>query len=276
MDPQSILNQRLQQSQQNEKTFSDRLRERRGFVSGQEATASPIFERLLEAPNGEARVASTDIINPLRGFTTENTRMIQGAEDDLTRAGATTDNLLQTLIQLSESQKDRSLKERELSLKESGGTDIKELLEIRAKLKDQGLDTNAVDTQLALSGINPETGIPQGKQEIIDEIDNLLEGNTGAITGLRGLIPDIPGTSAALALNNLEHLKAKLSLENVGKLKGQGQVSDKEREMLEKASSKLSQRLSNDQLRNELQILRDNLSGTAKKRSKDEDPLKLF
>lgn len=267
MDPKALLLERLTQSQQNEKTFSDRLRERRQFVQGQENTAAPIFERLLEAPGGEARVASTDIINPLRGFTTENSRMIQSAEDDLTRAGASTDSLLSTLISLSESEKDRALKEKELS----AGSGLADLLEMRKKLSEQGLSTAAIDEQLGSMGISKGSEKSETTKSIVSLVDQLLERKTGPITGLLQIESMIPGSNAQRTVNLHDQLKGILSLENRQLLKGSGAISDFEFKVLEKAASALGRNLSDSDYRAELKKLKTELGGTSTMSGLDAD-----
>ncbi len=270
MDPAAVLLQRLTQSQQNEKSFSDKLKERRGFVQGQENTAAPIFERLLEAPNGEARVASTDIINPLRGFTTENSRMIQSAEDDMTRAGATTDNLLQTLISLSESQKDRALKEKELGGKKSE-TNLADLLDVRKKMAEQGLSTDAIDKQLGTMGVAKSGGKSKTTESILSLSDQILKRKTGPITGLLQVEAMIPGTQAQRTKNLYDQMKGILSLENRTLLKGSGAISDYEAKVLEKAASAIDRNLSDTDFREEIQKLQKELGGGSVSALDDDD-----
>lgn len=272
MDPAAQLLQRLTQSQQNEKTFSDKLKERRGFVQGQENTAAPIFERLLEAPGGEARVASTDIINPLRGFTTENTRMIQAAEDDLTRAGDTTNDLLKTLITLSENQKDRALKERELSQ----GNGLTDLLETRKKLAEQGLSTEAIDAQLGTMGVSKGKEKSETSKNILSLVDQLLKRKTGPITGISQIEAMIPGTEAQRTVNLYDQMKGILSLENRTLLKGSGAISDYEAKVLEKAASAIGRNLSDSDFRAELQKLKTELSGSTGSTGLDDDDTALI
>lgn len=107
----------------------------------------------------------------------------------------------------------------------------------------------------ALSGQGGE------KQKLISLVDDIVSSKgLGRITGLKGVIPLLPGSSEQLVKGQIDQLKALLSLENRQKLKGQGAISDREMAILERASSLLNQNLSEDQMRQVLTQLKTELS----------------
>ena len=77
-------------------------------------------------------------------------------------------------------------------------------------------------------------------QKLLDDFDKKGKG----VVGILGGFAPIPGTAGSDYAINLENLKALLSLENVKYLKGQGQISDAERALLERASSQLDRKQS--------------------------------
>jgi len=96
--------------------------------------------------------------------------------------------------------------------------------------------------------------------QVLDVVDNLLSRDTKPITGLNQIESYIPGTSAKYTASLYDQLKNMLSLENRQKLKGQGQISDFEARMLEKASTALNRSLSDEDFRRVLQDLKNDLS----------------
>ena len=260
---------------QREKTFKDRLAERRQFVIGQEKNAAPVFEGLMGGSVNGVKFDLSDALNPLKGFTTENNRITQYAEDDLASEQKSNRDLLGSIADLS-------LKKAELDSKGAGTGDLADLVKLRETLVAQGLDTTAVDAKLSTYGIKPSTEIPAAKQEIIDVITKLKGKDIGAITGtlrygdtVASLNPlDTKKESVDSALL-YEQLKAMLSLENRQKLKGSGQISDYESRVLARAASSLDRKQSEDNFRAVLNELETKLSG-GKKVDKKDDPLGLF
>jgi len=123
-------------------------------------------------------------------------------------------------------------KDKELNAK-TDGTTVDDLLKRRKELLDQGLDTSEIDNALGL-----EKTI--GKDEIqgVDLINSILGKN---ISGAAGLIhvKGIRPYETQDVRNQLKQLNAILQLASVGKLKGQGQVSDAERALLSSAVTDL-------------------------------------
>jgi hypothetical protein len=99
------------------------------------------------------------------------------------------------------------------------------------------------------------------KQKLITLIDDISTSpNLGYATGLGGKIPKLPGDPTLLTIGQMNQLKALLSLENRQKLKGQGAISDREMGILERASSLLDQNLSQEQTKQVLSQLKNELT----------------
>lgn len=88
-------------------------------------------------------------------------------------------------------------------------------------------------------------GTGNGKSEIANVINTLMNRDTGAITGLRNPFAFMTG-DAQLTKNYYNQLKGLLSLENRAKLKGSGAISDFESKTLDRAASALGTNLSNE------------------------------
>lgn len=101
----------------------------------------------------------------------------------------------------------------------------------------------------------------EGKQQILSNVKELLNLDTKPITGAMQIGPYIPGSPAKYTEQVYKQLKGLLSLDNVSKLKGQGQVSDAERRLLEDAASKLDRNLSDEDFKKVLGELQAKLSG---------------
>lgn len=91
--------------------------------------------------------------------------------------------------------------------------------------------------------------------------------------GLSSMFGTIPGTSARDFSVQFDNLKSLLSLDNVKYLKGQGQVSDAERRLLEQASAKLNRAQSPGEFEASLKEVITSLSGPATG-SSEEDTLR--
>jgi len=80
--------------------------------------------------------------------------------------------------------------------------------------------------------------------EILQAYQSTLQFGKSLPIGLNSIFGTIPGTTARDFSVKFNNLKALLSLDNIKYLKGQGQISDAERLLLEQASSKLDRSLS--------------------------------
>lgn len=89
-------------------------------------------------------------------------------------------------------------------------------------------------------------------QQLLNAFQNGQAGG-GVVGGILGLkTPIMEGSKGADFVQNLNNVKSLLSLDNVKYLRGQGQVSDSERKLLEDASSQLSRSQSPDAFRKTL------------------------
>ena len=97
-------------------------------------------------------------------------------------------------------------------------------------------------------------------KELLDKF--VKREGTAAVGGTNILqIQRIPGTASFNFQVQFDNLKGLLSLDNVKYLKGQGQVSDAERKLLEQASAKLNLGQSEAEFKKALQDVVKSLSG---------------
>lgn len=111
------------------------------------------------------------------------------------------------------------------------------------------------------AGFETKIGADASKNtgNVLQVVNNVLNGNIGAITGWLKT-GWIPGSSGAQTKNDFENLKAMLSLEGRQQLKGSGAISDFEAGILEKAAAMgLGTNLSEDQFRAKLGQLKQEL-----------------
>lgn len=96
-----------------------------------------------------------------------------------------------------------------------------------------------------------------------DLLGKLLSGDGTSAVGMSRIfgLQNIPGTAPKDFEIQFNNLKSLLSLDNVALLKGQGAVSDSEREMLNKASAKLELSQSEDEFKSALQDIVNVLGG---------------
>jgi len=139
-------------------------------------------------------------------------------------------------------------------------------------LKQSIVKVNGVDYMVDEQGNLTMPQVPQGqvselKTRALTAAQQLLkdfQDNKGNV-GLNrfSLAQHLPGTSQYSFDSNYDNLKSLLSLDNVRFLKGQGQVSDAERALLEKASSQLDIKKSATDFERALQDIIKSLSGSA-------------
>lgn len=98
------------------------------------------------------------------------------------------------------------------------------------------------------------------KNRALETVDELLQLDTGAITGLKNPLKSLTGENAKTRAK-FDMLMSLLSLENVKFLKGQGQVSEAERDLLKKAAASLNTDMTNEDFYNELLKIKGSLSG---------------
>lgn len=97
-----------------------------------------------------------------------------------------------------------------------------------------------------------------GQNKVLDMVNKVLGADTKPITGFNRIV--VPGTSGAVTQADWQGLKSLLTLASRGQLKGQGQVSDMETRMLEKASAAgLDVNMPDDVFRQRLEALKQDL-----------------
>lgn len=134
---------------------------------------------------------------------------------------------------------------------------------------------NAVSAGLASVGSTPQ--VNELKQTALSSAQNLLNELSGAPVGgnrlLGGaILSRLPGTKSTKFVTDFNNLKSLLSLDNVKLLKGQGAVSDAERQLLADASSRLSLNLSNADFKSALDNVVKGLSGSVNSSSGTTQP----
>lgn len=241
----------------------------KGYTQGQGSNAVATLVNPSNRAEGQSPVQGLSAGANLNDtFKNQLDTSVAGAE----AAGKNSTNILNTLVSLLNTKQDNvradkadSRAERELTLKEQaakGGASVDDLLTTRKALVDQGLDTTAVDSALTQKGVDvTQTSKSKATQEIIDTIDKLLTADTKPMTGTLQIGALIPGTKTQNTVNEYNKLKAKLSLDNVKALKGQGAISNGERDLLANASTSIGRNLSDTDFKAQLQSLKDGLLG---------------
>jgi len=131
------------------------------------------------------------------------------------------------------------------------------------QLKTMYDDETAYQKDLVPSMEQKEKEVNEAR-DVIDNIDTVLSRNLTWMTGLASPLGRIPGTSGYDTQRMVQQIKDQLSLASVGKLKGQGQVSDAERRMLANAVTALDVNMSQEAFRNELNKVRNILERNLK------------
>lgn len=101
----------------------------------------------------------------------------------------------------------------------------------------------------------------QSKKIAVSLVDDLLNRDTGAITGIPNPLKSLTGENQ-YTKNLVDQLNASLSVEAREKMKGTGQISDYESELLQKSVSALNTNLSNKDFKTELRRIKAVLEGT--------------
>lgn len=116
-----------------------------------------------------------------------------------------------------------------------------------------------VAAELATSGIAGPRQMALSTD--LDVVNQLLNSDTNAITGVAQNPFNFVGLSNQKTLNLYNQLQGILKLENRQQLKGQGAISDFEFKVLGDAASSLGRNLSNGEFRSTLQKVKDVLEG---------------
>lgn len=178
----------------------------------------------------------------------------QGYEQSIAKAGANTMDVLTAISSILKERKNAEQSAAELKLQEQK---LKADLASKNMTIDEKTGEPRGMTQEELKSQGTQS---EAKNQIITNIKDLLSGDTNPITGLirYGFIPGTEAKSKQVIFDNLKSL---LSLDNIKYLKGQGAVSDAERKLLEKASSRLDPTMSDKDFRKELENLYKGLTG---------------
>ena len=134
-------------------------------------------------------------------------------------------------------------------------------------------NTGEIISITPLGTANSESGAFELKNNALTSATSLLDkfnaGQTSAVGGniinRLGAVGDTlyKGSSRADFIVQLDNLKSLLSLDNVKYLKGQGQVSDAERRLLEQASAKLDRSQSDAEFKRALTDIKKALEGSS-------------
>lgn len=142
---------------------------------------------------------------------------------------------------------------------------LSDLVKTRQSLKDAGLDTSMVDSKIQSMGVDTTVKpVTEQNQQAIDLVDEILSRDTKPLTGYLKLggIPGMGRKEVTTTRAKIEQLKGVLQLAQAGKLKGQGQISEKERELLAKAATSLDYNMSDTDFRKELNNIKSILGGS--------------
>lgn len=176
--------------------------------------------------------------------------------------------ILDAMIRMSESEKDRALEERRLAMssqKNSGDDFLGELKKAAAleEIKSGKLKLNMKTGEL-------ESTVPEGQKAAIQDRDTirglaeeLLGTDTNPITGQIQIAKQLGIPYAKDLQATLDQLVSLLQLESRQKLKGQGAITDKEMAMLGKSVAGIQPGISDTKLKKELQIIINNLGGAS-------------
>ena len=117
----------------------------------------------------------------------------------------------------------------------------------------------------AIDTLNGGGQVNAGKQEVLDAIRDLTSKDLSVGFGMQSLNPfnKFPGGDGQASMAKIDRLRALVSLENAGKLKGQGSITGPERELLANAATILSNKfISPEQAKTELDRLMTRFGGT--------------
>lgn len=250
----------------------------RNYTQGAGQQSVQVLADPSNRAEGESPVQGlTAAVNLNDAFGAQLDRSLQESESAQTNVLQT----LTTLLNLQKSKEDRDLAKnadrraeeqlkldkRKQDLEEkkltATGVTVDDLLTTRKSLLENGLDTSAVDTALKEKGIDTSsTSRSKATEDLARTIDELLALDTREITGRirQGgtFLGSDQGRKAKVLYDNIV---AKLSLDNVEKLKGQGAISDAERRLLADAATKINNIQSDTDFRAALEQTKQAIQG---------------
>lgn len=256
-DIMALQEQNLNESKSREQTLTERLNSRRQEMGGLNQVAA---QRKTDALEGNTAVPMSPggAFNAFQTFLSATENATQPLTNELSEERATQSNLLAQLAQLASTQQGGVSIGDQLKALESGYQIVdgqliplgeggvitdkvkKDLLEERKTRLEQNLSTDDIDAKLRQAGVFTDDG---SRKQVVDIIDQILaeQKNLEALYGdLRsGGVPLINRGKVQATKAKLDRLMNMLTVEERAKLKGSGQISDKETEMLENAVSTL-------------------------------------
>lgn len=128
----------------------------------------------------------------------------------------------------------------------------------------QVVDGQLVPVQTPANNADTAKAVTQSKQQIslIDEILN--DASLNAVVGAKGISTIIPGSPAQAVKNKINQLIGNLVLDERGKLKGSGAISDFETKIIQQSATDLGRNLSNEDFRATLENLKERFSNVEK------------
>jgi hypothetical protein len=260
---------RRQELQQREKTFTDRLSERRAQFEQANQVAGDRFSGALSA---DVPVRPADVFGAFQSFQRAGREYVEPLETQLSGVSQELTGLtekeagLQSGIagdQIKSLTDIASLLEKTKQEPES----LSDLLTLRKAMVDQKLDTTKIDEKLKSIGVNIGEEKPKSKEEleVARLAQEIIDADTKPITGNLHLggVPLFNRTSVNTTKAKIEQLKGKLALAMRERLRGQGTITDKETEMIEKSVAALGTAQSDEAFQAELERIRDDFGGTS-------------
>lgn len=228
MDIQKLLEQKLKEGSQREMGLTDRL----NYLDNYNKDVA-VPQISSEGPKGYNPVNS---LNSL--FQMISNR--KAVSNDVTNQS---NSNLDVISQLANYEKDNKPK----------AIDPLEILKLKIEAKKAGIDFDP-----KTMSISEDNAMPKEKKQLVSDIDEVLSRDLGAATG----IPNLFKISENITTKaKVDQIKAKLSLEQRQLLKGSGQISDKEQQMLADSVAALNYKMSNKDFRAEIEKIRGILTG---------------
>ncbi len=301
MDPElmKLFADRFQRASDKEKGFTDMLKERRGFVQGQENNLGDQVRSSIVSGSNGVPINPVEALGDFVGYHTDNANKTAQLTQEGFGFGNQAQSALEALAQMMSASAGRNLQSEELNLKkeeqnrknfESGYNPNGKKGEVNGRdaiakvIQQQGQDllSDAPDDKtkqliaqdiLAAGGVDKyrkKAPLSKTKQDMVKSIDELLANNTSSFTGaLRDgdsrfgpLLDKLMFRDTSGTKATINNLKANLALLSAGKIQGQGSVSEAERKLLNDASSKLNsnKNLSDTKFKDVLKELRKTLA----------------
>jgi hypothetical protein len=179
---QAMLEQQYAQQQQEQKSFSDRLKERR---AGMEQFADIGAQRLQDGNTPGGIPLSPDVIYDTRsGFRQSLGNVIQPMEQQYQQSQQMGNNLFSQIVELAQQQQQNRMEQ-----SSNQSLDIDKLLSRRDKLQKQGLDTSIIDQELEQAGYGVINQSPE--QLSTNKVAQLKSGEKKPITELTSALKDL-------------------------------------------------------------------------------------